>query len=182
MTALPLAPWRDFYVTVGTASGAIVGAAFVVASLTTNQDKRELGINGFITPTAVHLGGVLVGSAVLIVPAPTVLFLALFFGIAGLGGILYGSIIIRFRVKGLTLAVEDRFWYLLAPPLAYTVMAASAWAMWSGSSYALALLALSLMALLVTGMRNLWDMATFMILSAHKPPHEQVTRHDTAAD
>jgi hypothetical protein len=36
MTVLPLADWRDFYVTIGTASGAIVGASFIVATLATN--------------------------------------------------------------------------------------------------------------------------------------------------
>ena len=168
MTGLPLSEWRDFYVTVGTASGAIVGAAFVVASLTANQEKRELGINGFITPTAVHLSGVLIGSAVLIVPSPTILFLTAFFGLGGLAGIVYGAVIVTFRVKSLTLAREDRFFYLLAPPSAYAVMVASAWQMWSGGSYALPLLATSLIALLVVGMRNLWDMATYMILST--PP------------
>ncbi len=173
MTTLPLSEWRDFYVTVGTASGAIVGAAFVVASLTTNQDKREVGINGFITPTAVHLGGVLVGCTVLIVPSPTVLFLTAFFGLGGLAGILYGGVIIGFRVKDLKLALDDRFWYLLAAPLAYAAMVASAWALWSGAGYALGLLATSLIALLIIGMRNLWDMATYMILST--PPDKPAT-------
>jgi len=168
MASSALSEWRDFYVTIGTASGAIVGAAFVVASLTANQEKRELGINGFITPTAVHLAGVLIGCAVLIVPSPSVLFLAAFFGVGGLAGIVYGSVIIGFRVKGLKLELGDRFWYLLAPPLAYAVMTVAAWAIWSGAPYALSLLAVSLIALLVIGMRNLWDMATFMILSAPK--------------
>ena len=169
--------WRDFYVTVGTASGAIVGAAFVVASLTANQEKRELGIRGFITPTAVHLAGVMVGSAVMIVPSPTVLFLSLFFGLGGLAGIAYGGVVLG-RIRGLTLDWEDRFWYLTAAPLSYALMIASAWAMWAGKDFALALLAVSLIALLVTGMRNLWDMATFMILSMREPPKEQIVRHD----
>jgi hypothetical protein len=49
-------------------------------------------------------------------------------------------------------------------------MVASAWLIWSGGPHALQLLAVSLVALLVIGMRNLWDMATWMILSAAKPP------------
>ena len=57
-----LIEWRDFYVMIGTASGAIVGAAFIVATLTARQKERTLGMKGFITPTAVHLGSVLVGS------------------------------------------------------------------------------------------------------------------------
>lgn len=173
----PLTEWRDFYVTVGTASGAIVGAAFVVASLTSGQEKRELGIRGFITPTAVHLAGVMIASAVMIVPAPTVVFLSAFFGLGGLAGIAYGGLVIA-RIRSLTLDLPDRFWYCCAPPLSYAAMAFSAWAMWTGAWIALPLLAVSLVALLVTGMRNLWDMATFMILTANKPPPEQIQRHD----
>ncbi|HUB84608.1 MAG TPA: hypothetical protein VL971_02870 [Rhizomicrobium sp.] len=174
----PLTEWRDFYVTVGTASGAIVGAAFVVASLTSGQEKRELGIRGFITPTAVHLAGVMIASAVMIVPAPTVLFLSAFFGLGGLAGMAYGGLVIA-RIRSLTLDLPDRFWYCCAAPLSYAAMAVSAWAIWTGAWFALPLLAASLVALLVTGMRNLWDMATFMILSAAKPPKEQLQPHDS---
>ncbi|MGD0867469.1 MAG: hypothetical protein ABSA49_18155, partial [Rhizomicrobium sp.] len=75
MTAWPLAEWRDFYVMVGTAAGVIVGATFIVASLAQGLEKRELGMRGFITPTAVHLGSVLLGSALLAVPTLTPLSL-----------------------------------------------------------------------------------------------------------
>ena len=71
MTALPLTEWRDFYVMIGTAAGVIVGATFIVATLAAQTEKRELGMRGFITPTAVHLGSVLVGSALLAVPTLT---------------------------------------------------------------------------------------------------------------
>ena len=55
MTPLPLENWRDFYVMIGTASGAIVGASFIVASLASGVKELTLGMRGFISPTAVHL-------------------------------------------------------------------------------------------------------------------------------
>jgi hypothetical protein len=96
----------------------------------------------------------------------------MFFGLGGLLGIAYGGVVFV-RIHGLKLDWGDRFWFLTAPPLSYAVMIASAWAMWSGKTYALSLLAVSLIALLVTGMHNLWDMATFMILST--PPDKPAT-------
>jgi hypothetical protein len=171
MTVLPLNDWRDFFVTIGTASGAIVGAAFVVASLTSGTEKRETGIRGFITPTSVHLGGVLVCSAALTVPVLTPLLFAVLFGAAGLAGIVYGIIVIV-RIGHLKLDIPDRFWYCVAPIAAYAVILLSAWVMLSNAVQAIELLAVSLVVLLITGMRNLWDMATFMIMimTNAKPP------------
>src|SRR5215469_4070024 len=62
MANLPLSDWRDFYVTIGTASGAIVGASFIVATLASELKERTLGLRGFITPTAVYPGSVPVAS------------------------------------------------------------------------------------------------------------------------
>ena len=86
MTALPLADWRDFYVMIGTAAGVIVGATFIVASLASGLESRTIGLRGFITPTAVHLGSVLIGSAILDMPTLTPLLLAVLLGAAGLAG------------------------------------------------------------------------------------------------
>ena len=41
-----LIQWRDFYVMIGTASGAMIGATFIVATLTANLEKRTLGMRG----------------------------------------------------------------------------------------------------------------------------------------
>src|ERR1700720_3055463 len=86
MTVLPLTEWRDFYVTIGTASGAIVGASFIVATLTSGVKDPGIGLRGFITPPAVHLGSVLVGSAILTVPTLAALSLAVLLGAGGLAG------------------------------------------------------------------------------------------------
>ena len=83
MVGLPLSEWRDFYVTIGTASGAIVGASFIVATLASELKERTVGLRGFITPTAVYLGSVLVGSAILTVPTLTPVALAVLLGVGG---------------------------------------------------------------------------------------------------
>ena len=158
-----LAEWRDFYVMIGTASGVIVGATFIVATLASGMgEKRLTGIRGFITPTAVHLSSVLVGSAILAVPALPPLVLAVLLGAGGVGGAIYGVVIVT-RIRSLKLDAADWSFYAVLPVLAYLGMTAAAVMVGTQFSLALDILAAVFIALLVIGMRNAWDMATFMI-------------------
>ncbi len=163
MTALPLAEWRDFYVMVGTAAGVIVGATFIVASLAAQLDKRELGMRGFITPTAVHLGSVLVGSALLAVPTLTPLSFGLILGAGGIAGAIYG-IVAAARIWKMNIDLSDRAFYAVLPILAYGAMAAAAAMAFRHVGPAFETLAVAQVGLLVIGMRNAWDMASFMIM------------------
>jgi hypothetical protein len=162
MAALPLADWRDFYVMIGTASGAIVGASFIVATLASNLKERRIGLRGFITPTAVHLGSVLIGSAILTVPTLTPLALAVLLGAGGLGGAIYGIVVAR-RIWTLNLDLADRLGYVIVPILAYAAIAAAAFIERWAVDLAFDTLAISLVVILIIGMRNAWDMASFMI-------------------
>jgi hypothetical protein len=167
MAALPLAEWRDFYVTIGTASGAIVGASFIVATLASEMKERTVGLRGFITPTAVYLGSVLIGSAILTAPTLTPLALAILLGAGGTGGAIYG-IVVATRVWTMNLDLADRACYVVLPIAAYVAIAAAAllesWAV----SWTFDTLAVSLVTILIIGMRNAWDMATFMITRDRK--------------
>ena len=171
MTPNPIVEWRDFYVMIGTAAGAIVGATFVVATLAGTIDKRELGIRGFITPSAVHLGVVLVGSGVLAAPNIPSPFFDLVFGLGGLAGVIYGFIVAR-RIWSIRLDLPDVSFYILLPILSYLgFIAAAAWDWRYGDGQApLRILACAFVMLLIVGMRNAWDMATFMLL---RGPNQQ---------
>ena len=162
MAGLPLSEWRDFYVTIGTASGAIVGASFIVATLASELKERTVGLRGFITPTAVYLGSVLIGSAILTAPTLTPIALALLLGIGGIAGAIY-AVIVATRVWNMNLDLADRACYVVIPILAYAAIAVAAvlesWAVtWTFDT-----LAVALVVILIVGMRNAWDMATFMI-------------------
>ncbi|HEX3431074.1 MAG TPA: hypothetical protein VHT03_09315 [Rhizomicrobium sp.] len=162
MAALPLADWRDFYVTIGTASGAIVGASFIVATLASELKERTLGLRGFITPTAVYLGSVLVGSAILTAPTLTPFALAVLLGAGGTGGAVYGFVVAR-RVWKLNLDLADRACYVVLPIAAYVAIAAAAFVESWAVDWTFDTLAVALVAILIVGMRNAWDMASFMI-------------------
>jgi hypothetical protein len=162
MTALPLTDWRDFYAMIGTASGVIVGATFVVASLATGMKERTLGMRGFITPTAVHLGSVLVSSAILTMPILTPVLLAILLGAGGTAGAVYG-IVVASRIWKMNLDLSDRACYVILPIAAYAALAAAALMALRSPGPAFVALAAALVVLLITGMRNAWDMANFMI-------------------
>lgn len=158
----PLTEWRDFYVMIGTASGAIVGATFVVATLAAGIKERRLGLRGFISPSTVHLASVLVGSAILTAPTLTPLVLGILLGAGGIGGAIYG-VVAAARVWSMKLDLADRAFYMALPVLAYLAMAVAAVMCQSKGELAYNILAVSLVVLLIVGMRNAWDMATFMI-------------------
>jgi len=163
MPELPLTEWRDFYVMIGTAAGVLVGATFIVATLASDmKDRGRLGMRGFITPTAVHLGSVLIGSAILAVPTLTLLSLAIVLGFGGLAGAAY-SIVVASRIWHMKLDHDDRAFYVLLPILAYAAMAFAAATARAAPERTLEILAFSLIALLIIGMRNAWDMTNFMI-------------------
>ncbi len=159
---MPLAQWRDFYAMIGTASGAIVGATFVVATLAAGLEQRSMGMKGFITPTAVHLGSVLLGAAVLCVPTLTPEAFEIILGAGGFAGAIYGAVVTT-RIWKMPLDLSDRCFYVALPILAYAVMTAAALLARRDGTLALEMLAGSLVLLLVIGMRNAWDMANFMI-------------------
>jgi hypothetical protein len=158
-----LAEWRDFYVMIGTASGAIIGAAFIVITLVSSLEKRSLGMRGFITPIAVHLGSALIGSAILMVPTLTPMSLAILLGAGGVGGAVY-SIIAAMRIWHMQLDADDRLFYIILPIMAYAAMATAAIMVCTHDEPTFETLAVALVALLVIGMRNAWDMASFVIM------------------
>ena len=162
LVASPLSDWRDFYAMIGTASGAIVGASFIVATLASSLKEKIVGLRGFITPTAVYLGSVLVGSAILTVPTLTAVSLAILLGAGGLAGAAY-AIVVASRIWTMRLDLADRLCYVILPILAYTAIAAAAFIESWAVTQALDALAVSLVVILIVGMRNAWDMASFMI-------------------
>jgi hypothetical protein len=109
---------------------------------------------------------VLVGSAILTIPTLTSLSLAVLLGTGGIGGTIYG-IVVATRIWTMRLDLADRACYVALPILAYAAIAAAALIEHWAVTLALDTLAASLVVILIVGMRNAWDMATFMI--THDP-------------
>ena len=73
-----IAAWQNFYVIVGSSAAALTGLQFVTMALIADlpMGGSASGIDAFATPTIVHFGTVLLLSAVLRVPWPSIFFAA----------------------------------------------------------------------------------------------------------
>ena len=158
--------WHEFFITLATAAVTLIGAMFVVLSIGSAMltPERSLAIRAFFTATVVHLASVLLGGLLTLVPGLDDRIFAALLAIGSLivlGFSLYVVPVIRRH--GTNIVAEDWFWYAASPILAYlTALAAAAGIVlgWHGS---LDLLAASLVLLLITGIRNAWDLIIFLV-------------------
>src|ERR1700710_3064147 len=86
-----LAAWDSFYVIVGGAAGALIGLQFVVMTLIAEKPSPRIAEPGpiFSTPTIIHFSAILLVSALLRAPWPSVTAAALACGAVGLCGFVY---------------------------------------------------------------------------------------------
>jgi len=120
--------WESFYLIVGGAAGALIGLQFVVMTLIAEKPPVRTAESSFGTPTIVHLSAALLLSAVLRAPWQTITSLAVLWGLAGLGGVTYGAVVVRRMRKQSTYqpVFEDWLFHGWLPPTAYAVRAVSA--------------------------------------------------------
>ena len=163
------APWHDFYTLVGTASATLVGLMFVAASVGTGvfTPERQVGLRTFLSPTVVAFSAVLATSLIGVLPVfnrgvPGVLLAGI-----GLLGMVYSWRVWRLMLHGgiaKSIDLEDRVWYTMVPAVAYLLLAMAGAALAIETDAACALLATGICLLLLAGIRNAWDMTTWIVL------------------
>jgi hypothetical protein len=160
--AEPFRAWHDFYLLLGTASATLIGATFIVASIGNRfmTEDRLPQIGAFITSTVVHLSAVVMISALVTVPALDQRSLGVMFGLAGLAGIAY-CVAAAWHVLRARVHWSDPLWYCLMPTVAYAAMAAAALSMLLNEEAGIGALAIAPALLLITGIRNAWDMIIY---------------------
>jgi hypothetical protein len=177
--ATGLSAWESFYVIVGSSGGALIGLQFVVITLI--ADSRNLTTGGalaaFGTPTVVHLTGALGISAIMSVPWPGQLPLAVALARWGVAGVVYSVIVIR-RARRQTDYVpvfEDWFWYVALPCATYITLATAAIALAVRHTPGVTLFVVAGVALLLLliGIHNAWDTVVHIVLSAQQPRPEE---------
>jgi hypothetical protein len=164
-----LGPWHDFYMLVGTAAATLVGLMFVAASVGTGvfTHERQVGLRTFLSPTVVAFSGVLATSLIGVLPVfgwglPGLLLIGI-----GVLGAVYSWRVWRRMVHGgiaTSIDLEDRIWYTVVPAVAYLVTAAAGAALGAEPAAACAMLAVGTCLLLLAGIRNAWDMTTWIVL------------------
>ena len=164
-----LASWHDFNVVMGTAAATLEGLMFVAASVGTGvfTEERQIGLRTFLSPTVVAFAGVLALALIGVAPVRSAAADAVLIGGAGLLGLAYSARVWQRMVQhGLASSVdlEDRVWYAAAPAFAYFLLAADGLGFALAAPAAPSLLAVGTGTLLVAGLRNAWDITTWVVL------------------
>ena len=163
-----LSSWQNFYMIMGTAAATLTGLMFVVTTLIAGIDAHlstlNAAVSAFNTPTVVHFGTVLLLAGVLSAPWQTFSSVSLLLGLLGLGMVVYSIIVLRrmWRVPHYQSTLEDWLWYMAFPFLAHVALIVAAFVLPKNPPSALYIVGLAIMLLLLVGIRNAWDMVTFL--------------------
>ena len=163
-----LSDWQNFYMIMGTAAATLTGLMFVVTTLIAGIDAHlstlNAAVSAYNTPTVVHFGTVLLLAGVLSAPWQTFSSLSFLLGLLGLGMVFYSIIVMRRmrRVPNYQSTLEDWLWYMAFPLLANVLLIVAGFVLPKNPSSALYILSSAMMLLLLVGIRNAWDMVTFL--------------------
>jgi hypothetical protein len=161
--------WHEFYFMIGTTAGALIGLLFVVITLTANIEpgRAALGLRAYATPTVVHFASVLFVSAIALIPELSTRVAGSLLLIPCAGGLTYAGIVIRRFMGRLPSPPHwtDPIFYAVLPTLGYLALTAAAVAFIGGSAIARDVLATGALVLLFLGIRDAWDLASW--LSTH---------------
>jgi hypothetical protein len=174
-TRSSLVAWESFYVIIGSSGAALTGLQFVVIALMAETRSRSTArqIDAFATPTIVHFCAALLISAILSAPWIRLSSVSLALGVCGLGGVVYGVIVVL-RAKGQVgyrPVLEDWLWHAVLPLIAYLLLLVAAIALRSHPQQALFVVGATALILLFIGIHNAWDTVTFIAvggLQTHK--------------
>lgn len=160
--------WDNFFIIVGSSAGALIGLTFVAVTLIAGRQDQASGpgIAAFTTPTVLQFGAVLFFAAVLSAPWQTLSSPAFALGLAGLGGVLYTAIVIRRqrRLESYRPVAEDWLWYVGGPLVAYVALIAGAILLVGNPVPALFIIGGVMALLMFIGIRNAWDIVTYIVI------------------
>ena len=165
-----LSNWQNFYMIMGTAAATLTGLMFVAttlfAGLNTHVETANAGISAFNTPTVVQFCAVLLLAGIFSAPWQTFSMISLVLGLLSLGMVLYQIIVMRrmWQMPHYQSTLEDWVWYMVLPLLANIMLLIAAILLLKRPSLAFYLVGSSTMMLLLIGIRNAWDNATFLAL------------------
>lgn len=165
---LLLRNWQNYYMLIGTAAATLTGLMFVVTTLIAGADRNveilNAGIAAFNTPTVVLFCAALLLAGILSAPWQTFSNLSLLLGLLGLGMMCYMIIVLRrmWRVTHYRSTPGDWLWYMASPLLASILLIVAALVLLVNPASALYVIGAAMILLLLVGIRNAWDMVTYL--------------------
>jgi hypothetical protein len=158
--------WETFYLMVGSSAVILIGLLFVVITLSSNMEARRavIGARIYMTPTVYHLATVVLVSAVALMPGTPLHAMALVVAVPALSGFVYAALsLVRMFRNPPVPHWTDYIYYGVVPGLMHLWLTASAWAFWQEFEPAAHAVAAGLVALLLVGTRDAWDLATYLV-------------------
>ena len=160
--------WDSFFIMIGGAAGGMIGLLFVVVTLTAGRERSQAlrGTSIYMTPIVVHFAVVLSAGAVAVAPRlpvwATVAVIALG-ALIGLGNAAWTCVAIGpFQPNGESPHWSDFWLYGAAPAAIYVGLLAVSAALLMRAGWAVDATAALLLSLLLFGIRNAWDLVTWM--------------------
>jgi lysylphosphatidylglycerol synthetase-like protein (DUF2156 family) len=160
--------WDNFYFLIGSAAGGLIGLLFVVVTLTAGFERSHAlrGASLYMTPTAVHFAAVLCMSAVALAPGLPTSATAAIFGLIGLVGFA-NAVRACVGITTYSPAAGPPLWsdvwmYGVVPATIYLGLCAASLAIGARAEWAPHGLAALLLILLLAGIRNAWDLVTWI--------------------
>jgi hypothetical protein len=173
-----LTNWQNFYMITGTAAATLTGLMFIVITLIADIERHvptlNAGISAFNTSTVMHFCTVLLMAAILSAPWQAFSSVGLVLGPLGLGEVVYLLAVTRRmrRVPGYQTPLKDWLWYSAVPLSAHIVLIVSAVTLPANPALVLYLISVVMIVLLFTGIRNAWDLVTFLAVERSHPEHK----------
>jgi hypothetical protein len=161
-----LEQWETFYLMVGSSSAALIGLMFVVVTLNADSKTpgREVGSRLFVTPIVFHFSMVFLISTLPLMPdvsPPIMAAGVLAVGVVGLAFVAWT--LARLVFGGLPVPHwSDYVFYGVLPLVLYGALAVCGIGLFAGAAFAVHALAVSVLALLFLGIRDAWDLATWL--------------------
>jgi len=165
--------WREFYGLLGTAAAALVALLFVAVSIATDvltpEPESRRNTATYMSPVVFHYANILFLSLIAMIPTQTQESFAIVIAVASIGSFGY-SLLVMVRVHRNSISdLSDRLGYGAVPMLCYATGLISSWLMLKEQPAGLDLLAAAALALLVTNIRNAWDL--MISLARRVKPH-----------
>lgn len=158
----------------GSSAAALTGLMFVVITLVTDsirsRPKPEDGVSTFSTPTVYHFCAALLVSGISLAPWHSLWVPGMAIAILGIIGTVY---IVRVMVRAWNLTsysaeIDDWLWYSIMPLLSYFAILGSGLFLQHSPRIVLFVLAAATLLLVFVGIRNAWDVVTYLAIYREK--------------
>jgi hypothetical protein len=158
--------WDNVFIMAGTAGATLIGLLFVAITLAAgvSTPRSTFGASAFLTPTLIHLGGVLFESLFVLAPWPSPWPIGIILGLCGLAGLVYQASVTLMQ-RRIDFASPDWLdWALfsVAPALGNASMIAGAAGLIAGKPFAPYAIAGAITLLLFAGVFGAWDLTLWL--------------------